>query len=99
MLLYCRKQVEAFAWIKWGNEQGLDAEFEKRKKIKEEQAEKRRTKKLKELRNKTRPSMLSRLNGSKDHVHMFENRTARNNKPGYFYETCQCGKQVEYEEL
>jgi hypothetical protein len=30
MLLYCREQVEDFAFKKWQSADGLDAEFEKR---------------------------------------------------------------------
>ncbi|KAL2915512.1 DNA repair protein rad14 [Polyrhizophydium stewartii] len=46
MLLYLRKQVEAFAWDKWGSAEALDAEFERRAAEKQERAAKKYKKKL-----------------------------------------------------
>jgi DNA-repair protein complementing XP-A cells len=42
MLLYLRKQVEAFAWSKWGSAEKLDKEFQRR----EEQTQERKDKKV-----------------------------------------------------
>ena len=41
MLLYLRKQVEAFAFEKWGSNAGLDQEFERREKDKNDRKAKK----------------------------------------------------------
>ncbi|KAJ3023362.1 hypothetical protein HKX48_003473 [Thoreauomyces humboldtii] len=41
MLLYLRCHLEAFAWKKWGGEEGLDAEFQRREDEKKERKEKK----------------------------------------------------------
>ena len=46
MLLYLRKQVEAFAWSKWGSPEALDAEFVRRDAAKQVQKDKKFKKKL-----------------------------------------------------
>jgi DNA-repair protein complementing XP-A cells len=98
MLLYCRKQVEAFAFKKWGSEQGLDAEFAVRRQKKEELANKRRKKKLKELRTKTRPSLVNELRASADHQHEFGEAISKGG--GYFIQVCkECKMEVGFEEM
>jgi DNA-repair protein complementing XP-A cells len=39
MMLFMRKQVEAVAWNKWGGEEGLDKEYERREDYKKRKRE------------------------------------------------------------
>lgn len=39
MMLFMRKQVEAVAWNKWGGEEGLDKEYERRENYKKRKRE------------------------------------------------------------
>ncbi|KAI8920593.1 hypothetical protein BC831DRAFT_515439 [Entophlyctis helioformis] len=91
MLLYLRKQVEAFAWNKWGSPEALDAEFERREDEKQERKAKKFKKKLAELRKKTRTSTWQ-LQREQDHEHEFGD--------DQHYQKCQsCGLEVEFETL
>lgn len=95
MMLFCRKQVEEFAFgpAKWGSEQGLDAEFERRE---EEQAKKRGKKfqqGLKELRKRTRDNVWQKRK-DEEHVHTWEEVEVRGN----LVQKCtSCGYAVEIE--
>eukprot|EP00842_Homolaphlyctis_polyrhiza_P005113 jgi/Hompol1/5602/HPOL_001222-RA len=70
MLLYLRKQVEAFAFEKWGSEAALDAEFQRRDAEKQDRKAKQFKKKLAELRKKTRTSAWQ-LERNTDHEHTY----------------------------
>lgn len=62
MLLYLRKQVEAFAWVKWGSAELLDKEFEKR----EAEKMQRKHKKFKQkLKGKSSDTCLMQIHESK----------------------------------
>lgn len=54
MMLYLRYQVEEFAMKKWGGEEGLDAEYERRVEMRKQKKDKKFIQKLKELRRRTR---------------------------------------------
>jgi len=41
MMLFVREQVEEFAFKKWGGEEGLDEEYEKRENIKKKRKDKK----------------------------------------------------------
>lgn len=95
MMLFCRKQVEEFAFGpgKWGSEAGLDAEFERR----EEEKAKKRGKKfqqgLADLRKRTRDNVWQRRK-DEEHVHEWEEAEER----GKAVQRCtQCGYAVEVE--
>lgn len=46
MMLYLREQVEEFAFKKWGGEEGLDEEYEKRVSLKKKKKDKKFKSKL-----------------------------------------------------
>ncbi len=54
MNLFLRFQVEAYAWVKWGSPEGLDAEYHKRETDKKNRKDKQFKTKLDELKKKTR---------------------------------------------
>lgn len=60
MQLFLRYQVEEVAWKKWGSSEGLDAEWEKRERVRLERKEKRYREKMKEMRKKTRAEEYTR---------------------------------------
>jgi len=97
MLLYCRSQVEAFGFKKWGGESGLDNEIERRK----EETLRRKRKKFKrdtiELRRKTMTKD-SNLIRDDDHKHQFGDPWDTGG--GLKKQECKtCKFQVEFEEF
>ncbi|VVT58364.1 uncharacterized protein SAPINGB_P006169 [Magnusiomyces paraingens] len=56
MMLYMRYQVEEFAFRKWGGEEGLDAEYERRVAALKARKEKKFLEKLQQMRRTTRAS-------------------------------------------
>lgn len=75
MQLFVRCEVEAFAFKKWGGEEGLDKEWQRREEGKAQRREKKYQAKMKEMRLKTRAQeytkkMLERKHGQ-EHVHEF----------------------------
>lgn len=60
MQLFLRFQVEEFAWKKWGSPEGLDAEWERRERVRLERRDKRYQDKMKEMRKKTRAEEYTR---------------------------------------
>ena len=108
MLLYLRKQVEAFAWKKWGSPEGLDAEFAKRDAVTAARKEKALKKKAVELRRKTRTSLwdATQLNLKKgggtlakgDHEHDFGEAEKVNEE--LMQQVCKiCGIKQVFEEF
>lgn len=70
MKLFVREQVELFAFEKWGNEDGLDAEFEKRQDVKRKRKETEQANKIADMRKRTRTSMyLDKRQKDERHVH------------------------------
>ncbi|SCU83092.1 LAMI_0C01970g1_1 [Lachancea mirantina] len=75
MQLFVRCQIEEFAFKKWGGEEGLDKEWQRREEGKAQRREKKYIMKMKEMRKKTRAqeytrNMLKRKHGE-EHVHEF----------------------------
>ncbi|CUS23329.1 LAQU0S09e02322g1_1 [Lachancea quebecensis] len=75
MQLFVRCEVEEFAYKKWGGEEGLDNEWQRREEGKAQRREKKYQAKMKEMRVKTRAQeytkkLLERKHG-KEHVHEF----------------------------
>ncbi|SCU78257.1 LANO_0A02542g1_1 [Lachancea nothofagi CBS 11611] len=75
MQLFVRCQVEAFSYKKWGGEEGLDGEWQRREEGRAQRREKKYKDKMKEMRIKTRAQeytrkLLDRKHG-KEHVHDF----------------------------
>jgi DNA repair protein len=66
MLLYLREQVEEFAFKKWGGEEGLDQEWERRVESKKDRKEKQFQNNLWELRRRTRTSLWAEQQYSED---------------------------------
>lgn len=60
MQLYLRFQVEEYAWKKWGSEEGLDKEWERREEMRLQRREKKYNDKMKEMRKKTRAEEYTR---------------------------------------
>lgn len=75
MQLFVRCQVEAYAFEKWGGEEGLDKEWQRREEGRTARREKKYQQKLKEMRLKTRAqeytTRLKELKHGKKHVHEF----------------------------
>ena len=70
MKLFVRSQVELFAFEKWGSESGLDDEFEKRQDVKRNRKEAEQSKKIADMRKRTRTSMyLNKRQKDERHVH------------------------------
>ena len=75
MQLFVRCEVEAFAFKKWGGEEGLDKEWQRREEGKAHRREKKYEKKIKEMRLKTRAqeytNRLREKKHGKAHIHHF----------------------------
>jgi len=98
MMLFVRYQVEEYAFKKWGSEQGLDDEFDRREAEKRQRKEKKFNAKLKELRRNTRTSLWLK-DKKKTHVHEF-GETAIDDKTGESVRRCKtCGFLEEFEEF
>jgi DNA-repair protein complementing XP-A cells len=95
MMLFCRKQVEKFAFgpAKWGSEAGLDAEFERREEDKAKKRGKKFAQGLSDLRKRTRDNVWQRRK-DEEHVHHWEQSETH----GKAVQRCtQCGYVVEVE--
>lgn len=75
MQLFVRCQVEEFAFKKWGGEEGLDKEWQRREEGRSVRREKKYQQKLKEMRLKTRAqeytTRLKEFKHGKKHVHEY----------------------------
>ncbi|KAI5452503.1 DNA repair protein rad14 [Naganishia albida] len=71
MMLYLRFQVEEVAWKKWGGEEGLDAEWDRREEQKRARKERKFEEGLKELRRRTRNNVWQRREDAR-HEHTWE---------------------------
>ena len=89
MMLFLRKQVEAFAFSdkKWGSPEALDAEYQRREDDKKALKSKKFSKKLAELRKKTRTNEWHKRE-ERVHEHVFEDGVC-----------VECGFEVETEEF
>ncbi|EDO19488.1 hypothetical protein Kpol_1018p16 [Vanderwaltozyma polyspora DSM 70294] len=77
MQLFVRCEIEAFAFKKWGNEEGLDKEWQRREEEKVKRREKKYQQNIKEMRLKTRAqeftNRLKLKKYGKQHTHQFSN--------------------------
>lgn len=75
MQLFVRCEVEAFAFKKWGGEEGLDKEWTRREEGKSKRREKKYTKEIQQMRLKTRAqeytNKLRNKKYGKTHIHNF----------------------------
>ncbi|KAI9205494.1 XPA protein C-terminus-domain-containing protein [Polychytrium aggregatum] len=98
MQLFLRKQVEAFAWEKWGSSDALDQEFERRDREKREKAEKMQKEKMKTLRRTTMTSVY-RKPKSQAHTHEY-GPGVYSAEADNFTQTCSiCGATQTYDEI
>lgn len=72
MQLFLRYQVEEFAFKKWGGEEGLDKEWQRREEMRVNRREKKFTNKLKEMRKRTRAEEYTRKLRLKSDSHVHE---------------------------
>ncbi|KAI0034944.1 hypothetical protein K488DRAFT_76953 [Vararia minispora EC-137] len=70
MMLFCRFQVEDFAWKKWGSAEALDAEWERRTTDKNKRKNTKFEQGLRELRKRTREGVWQKRQ-DETHKHMF----------------------------
>ncbi|KAI7875304.1 DNA repair protein [Lichtheimia hyalospora FSU 10163] len=99
MMLYVREMVEEYAFKKWGGEEGLDAEYERREAQKKEKKDKRFKEKLADLRRRTMTSSWERKRQEGPHKHVFGS-PVEDPDTGATTETCvECGLVVESEEF
>ncbi|RKP36658.1 XPA protein C-terminus-domain-containing protein, partial [Dimargaris cristalligena] len=99
MMLYVREQVEIYAFKRWGDEEALDREFERRVNEKKERKAKKFQASLRDLRNRTRTSLWQKKEFNAIHEHEF-GPTAVNPETGESEQTCTtCGIKVEVEEF
>ncbi|ODV89880.1 hypothetical protein CANCADRAFT_1613 [Tortispora caseinolytica NRRL Y-17796] len=91
MLLYLRYQVEEYAFKKWNGPEGLDAEYERREKLKKKRKEKKFAEKIIKMKARTRTSTWSRRQAK--HVHEWvTDRTEGNTR---YVKCSSCGLQTE----
>lgn len=94
MMLFLRRQVEAFAFSdkKWGSGEALDAEFARREAEKKNKKSRKFEKKLKELRKKTSTNVWHRrVDG--EHKHIFED----GDDDEGVQKCVECGFEIEVE--
>jgi DNA-repair protein complementing XP-A cells len=92
MMLFCRYQVEEFAWKKWGSPEALDAEWDRRMQDKRKLKNKKFEQGLKELRRKTREGVWQRRK-DEEHHHVFSSSS-------HGKQVCHsCGFTIEVEEF
>jgi DNA-repair protein complementing XP-A cells len=97
MMLYCRYQVEEFAWKKWGSAEALDAEWEKRRAEKKKKKKKKFEQDLQELRRRTREGVWQKRKDA-EHKHEFGETTTNQDGVGVQV-CCECGFTIEVEEF
>lgn len=94
MMLFCRQQVEAFAFspAKWGSADGLDAEYARRHTEKSQKRVRKFEQGLARLRKRTIRDNIWQQRRDAEHVHEWV--------PAGRLHVCQtCGQRVEVEEL
>lgn len=97
MMLFCRFQVEEFAWKKWGSPEALDAEWNKRTSEKKKRKNKKFEQGLVELRRKTREGVWQKRKDA-EHKHVFSQ--PHPSEDGTTTQMCHsCGFTIEVEEL
>jgi len=81
MMLFLREQVEKVAFDKWGGEEGLDKEWERREQFKKRKREEKFEQGLRDLRKRTRNNLYQRRQEAA-HVHHFEDVEAVEDEEG-----------------
>ncbi|KAJ2696665.1 DNA repair protein rad14 [Coemansia spiralis] len=99
MLLYLRRDLEAFAVKKWGSLEGLDSEFARRVDEKRARKEKKYQRSVADLRRRTRAEewekeRRARLKLESEHEHTFEDTGADGEQ-----RCATCGLEIEVEEF
>ncbi|EKC98134.1 hydrophilic protein [Trichosporon asahii var. asahii CBS 8904] len=98
MMLFLRMQVEEVAWKKWGGEEGLDKEWERREEFKKRKREAKFEKGLRDLRKRTRNNQFQRRQEAQ-HVHEFVAIEEIEDEDGETrqLQRCDCGAEQEVE--
>ncbi|CAG8690499.1 3890_t:CDS:1, partial [Ambispora leptoticha] len=98
MMLFLRMQVEEFAFKKWGGEDGLDQEYQRRQSEKQKQKEKKFRSKIASLRKRTRTDEAEKSR-QRSHTHEF-GPAVLNPETGVSVQTCDsCGMKIEVVEF
>ena len=97
MYLYMKTTVEKFAFEKWGGEDGLDGEFEKRLIEKKRVKDKKFVEKMGELRKKTRTS--TAIKKRIVHEHSYGEKVMDKKTEMWSQECLECGMQIEFDEF
>jgi DNA-repair protein complementing XP-A cells len=97
MMLYLRYQVEEFAMKKWGSEEALDKEFERRVEEKKKKRNKKFEDGLRDLRRRTKESIWQKRR-DEEHKHEFGVVEYLDGEAGV--QRCiECGFEIEVEEF
>lgn len=97
MMLFCRLQVEKFAWEKWGSPEALDEEYVKRTALKKKKKQDKFEQGLRELRKRTREGVWQRRQDA-EHKHVFSRPNP--GPDGIAKQVChECGFSMEVEIL
>ncbi|KAK7203435.1 XPA protein C-terminus-domain-containing protein [Myxozyma melibiosi] len=95
MMLYLRYQVEEFAYKKWGGEEGLDKEYERRVTLRKDKKDKKFAEKLKQMRQRTRTETWNKRLNEEAHVHTWGAQTMVPGKDLAVRKCTECGMQTE----
>lgn len=98
--LYLLSQVEALAFSRYGGEEGLDEELEKRQHEKRRRKEAKTEKAMKQLRKQTiKPRWLKSSNAQVKHVHDFEDEVYHEDTDMWSKKCKTCEHSEEYEKM
>jgi DNA-repair protein complementing XP-A cells len=95
MMLYLRYQVEEFAFKKWGGEQGLDKEFERRVALRKEKKDRKFADKLKQMRKRTRTETWNKRLDRVEHRHNWGPEARLPNKGIAIRKCTECAMEIE----
>ena len=96
--LYLLCQVEERSFTKWGSEDGLEEEIERRKRVKLGKKEAAKAKELNKLRRAT--LTVKHLTEPAPHTHVFGEGVQSTEDPELWHKTCVgCGFTVEFEKM
>ncbi|KJE93366.1 hypothetical protein CAOG_04165 [Capsaspora owczarzaki ATCC 30864] len=98
MQLYCIAQVEAVAFKKFGGEEGLEREMERRQQVREDQQQRKYDKQMRELRKATNAGTW--VKQQKIHRHEFPPESEVYDQANdNWTKTCACGHSVTFEKM
>lgn len=98
MFLYLREQVEEYAFKKWGGEDAMDAEFERREAVAKDRKDKKFKKELSDLRRRTRTSTWQKDKHTR-HVHSYGPSMPNGDEGSSVQKCVECGMEIECEEF